>query len=465
MSFLEAVETEVHGKFGLEKSSLVLFKEICDALEKLYHFLLQPVLHFIQNTAGRETYLETDAEQVFRVHMNEQTQRVLATLQKNKKIRFGTTGDHDLYFSLEDQAQIITFEKKANRVFDQPLQTNAIILPEYRRAFNILEQLGSIREIIANPSTGVITLFLEAGTEYLISPSDQNFTELAAILSGKMIEVGTIISDPLCFFPPIGFYNKATGKQVTSFGNETVLLNPSVFSTIELYLAALRVDYQPNPQNNSPVVISTTRGTQVIPPDDPRNAALQLLSDGKEPIQIGKCVGDERVYYRQGLGILTMFNRRPDYHLYLEVTTICETAKILPQGAHPYFDSSNFKTLYLLAPGMKSIVYKSNHYIFAVLKRLLQGEVGIIRDATSPDQAYLVSYDSDTGITYQKYDTTTNSSLQGKSIFTLAASSKKKLDEKVTRAPHDEKLVKKSNKKQETTRAKRQLERKHLPRK
>jgi hypothetical protein len=397
MPLKEAVSEQVLGQLRLETTSLVLFKRITDCLDSLFTILHQPQLLFLMTQ--NERYLSAQ-DKLFRVQMRDEKWYLLEQLHRDGELQIGVAGTYNLYFTRSEKGSI-RFVKRENRIYGEPLQANALIQTEFQNALYFLEQFGPVAEVITNQQTGTITLFFQSGGEYSIATSDPHYTEIQALTSGKMVQIGSTLSDRLFFYPPIGYYNGETGARITNLQSEAIRLDGPAQQVINLFFNAQHFRYLPDEHDQSPVVVDT-QGSQVrFKASDTPNYLLKQLAERKDPIQVGNCAGSEGIFYLWGAGILTKRVTIQNTARYYEIQAVAPATKHIAPGTHIYTDRENTSVLYVLAPGMRLQKCTANTKYFHIFQQLVEGKVGIIRDEAG-EVRFIVFHDEQ-GIVYQPF--------------------------------------------------------------
>lgn len=396
---------QVEAKFGLlaNRMALVIFEQYHQLLNYLYTFLKGSYLHIpLIQSNNSIAYLKSSEDNQIKLRLNERQLSILNELQ-HQRVKIGKVGEYDIYFDL-NSSNIFSFNF-GKTVLSDPLESDAAVYPRYQEAFAIIEGFGSIHEAVVHKQTGDITLFLKDGSEKIISSQHPFFSEISAIFSGELVEVGKVVVDELMFSSQIGFFNGQTGKPIENLDEVSAVLHPLTGEAIRLSKDRYVTLSNKTDSQNQPVTIILD-GTEVTYlPDNPLHALLQQLQCDV-PIVVGRCESRFKVFFSRSSGPIIKTDFRSHYGVYQELDRLHGVKGKIKPYSHIFFDPNKPGSLAIISPGerLQKIKYlRSSDPMFALYLKLVQGQVGVITESDNSDSlAYTVVYHTEQGLIFDK---------------------------------------------------------------
>ena len=280
---------------------------------------------------------------------------VIELLVTASKLKVGLLDFHPIYFTNRTKDPIEVDRRRI--LLGDFIPLNAVVEQNFQEAFLFIERLGEVTEVICNSRTGGLTFFRSQGPEVVVEPEHPLHHELSQLTSGKNVNIGAVLTDPVSYHTRLGYFNTRTGRRLTGEQLAAAKLEPRRFELITEFLQGKKV--------------GTTASEHLV---------LEDLEVGTA-VPVGYCAETELLMYSQTGGIYQqcMPRYRERYFRELQPHISQERMKVLlAPGNHIYLDAENPTQLFCVdLNGTVTRVAEDESY-FRALQGLARGAVGIL---------------------------------------------------------------------------------------
>lgn len=374
MSIRERIHQKITDTFSSEHIPFAFLNEqLIDVLDEIYAFLAAHAAFFLAKEENTAVIVGAEDATPIRIRIAQELIPVLDSLSTHTPVVLGKINGSDIVFNsshLEDPIAIdtthIAFQQK-------DLQFPVAFEPTGTAALHLLEQVGTVTDVVFHKETGDITLFGSAATEVITTDSDL-YPVLCKYFETNRLVLGRAISTPIWFDAHLGFIQSATGELLTpdTLSRDTVL-DANRYTIVRAFLRAKEVFLLDEADPTSPIILEYEDAEQEIPISHEWYQTLLDCLTGDTVVEVGLTRSTDTVEYSPTLGYLIVSETPQENEFAGEFHEQYPELSFLRTGMHLYRDSEG---IFLVYPGTHPQLVTPEDERYSVLERLALYKTG-----------------------------------------------------------------------------------------